>query len=318
MPAPWGVILAGEGEPLIPSEQDSPKNSTEEDQPEPGQEVDSAVGEAVPSSPHNAPHAAPHAEDQESPETGDTGTSTPPRRAFARLRDEEQRVAGGGRWSVDASRRHCHHCSEEIVRGTPFWTVLAEADPAQAGEAVAAFFCRQDHCEGCIESLDEDPFFARWKTTVPAPEGPPRRIVNIASLHATFLSLIDSLDGDEDVGTPAGGVETADPGSSESPAPAPTDEASAGMTSAPEEQEEQFEARNRPTALEVSAVADRIRLAYLLALFLVRKRALRWISHDPQSLTVKERSGVIHRVQVPAIDAVALEEAVAEMEQLLG
>ena len=231
-------------------------------------------------------------------------------------------MAGGGRWSVDASRRHCHRCAEEILRGNPFWTVLAEADPDQAGEAVAAFFCRQDHCEGCIESLEEDPFFARWKTTVPAPEGPPRRIVNIASLHATFLSLNDSLEGGEDGGAPAGADEAADPESSESPAPAPTDEASASIRSAPKEQEEpqeeQFESRNRPTALEVSAVADRIRLAYLLALFLVRKRALRWISHDPQSLTVKERSGAIHQVQVPAIDAVALEEAVAEMEQLLG
>jgi hypothetical protein len=150
--------------------------------------------------------------------------------------------------------------------------------------------------------LEEDPFFARWKTTVPAPEGPPRRIVNIASLHATFLSLIDSLDGGEDSGVPAG-IRSA-PKEQEEPQEEP--------------QEEQFEARNRPTALEVSAVADRIRLAYLLALFLVRKRALRWISHDPQSLTVKERSGAIHRVQVPSIDAAALEEAVAEMEQLLG
>ena len=87
-----------------------------------------------------------------------------------------------------------------------------------------------------------------------------------------------------------------------------------------EPQEEPQEARNRPTrraALEVSAVADRIRLAYLLALFLVRKRALRWISHDPQSLTVGERSGAIHQVKVPSIDAVALEEAVAEVEKYI-
>ena len=335
MPSPLGVILAGEGEPLIPADPDSPKKSTEEGLPESGQEVDSAVGEAVqldpqPStsqvedqeppqtenqeSPQTENQESPQTENQESPEAGDTGASTTPRRAFARLRDEEQRVAGGGRWSVDASRRHCHRCAEEILRGNPFWTVLAEADPAEAGEAVAAFFSRQDHCEGGIESLDEDPFFARWKTTVPTPEGPPRRIVNIASLHATFLSLIDSLDGGEDVGAAAGGDETGDRESSESSAPA-------GTSLAPEEQEEQFEAQDRPSrraALEVSAVADRIRLAYLLALFLVRKRALRWISHDPQSLTVKERSGAIHQVQVPAIDAVALEEAVAEMEQLLG
>ena len=320
----------------MPAEPDSPKKSTEEGHPEPGQEVDSAVGEAVQSDPESEPESEPEsdspgkdtepprAEEQKSPETGDTATSSTPRRAFARLRDEEQRVAGGGRWSVDASRRHCHRCAEEILRGNPFWTVLAEADPDQAGEAVAAFFSRQDHCEGCIESLDEDLFFARWKTTVPAPEGPPRRIVNIASLHATFLSLIDALDG-EDVGAPVAADETGDPVSSESSASAATDEVSAGVASAAQKQEEPQEepqdARNRPTrraALEVSAVADRIRLAYLLALFLVRKRALRWISHDPQSLTVGERSGAIHQVKVPSIDAVALEEAVAEMEQLLG
>ncbi|MBT7640990.1 MAG: hypothetical protein HN598_10965, partial [Planctomycetes bacterium] len=125
MPSPLGVILAGEGEPLIPADPDSPKKSTEEGLPESGQEVDSAVGEAVqldpqPStsqvedqeppqtenqeSPQTENQESPQTENQESPEAGDTGASTTPRRAFARLRDEEQRVAGGGRWSVDASR----------------------------------------------------------------------------------------------------------------------------------------------------------------------------------------------------------------------
>ncbi|MBT6783378.1 MAG: hypothetical protein HOA95_01025, partial [Planctomycetes bacterium] len=110
MPSPLGVILAGEGEPLIPADPDSPKKSTEEGLPESGQEVDSAVGEAVQLDPHPSTsqvedqeppqtenQESPQTENQESPEAGDTGASTTPRRAFARLRDEEQRVAGGGR-----------------------------------------------------------------------------------------------------------------------------------------------------------------------------------------------------------------------------
>ena len=148
-----------------------------------------------------SPEETDNCSDGQQPEdtTGDT-TGDPargsgafsPRPTFARLRDEQQRVAGGGRWSVDASRRQCHRCQQEIPRGTSFWTVLAEADADQAGEVVAAFFSRQDHCEGCIEGLEEDPFFARWKTSVPAPDGPPRRIVNIVSLHATFVSLMEA------------------------------------------------------------------------------------------------------------------------------
>ncbi|MDE0960918.1 MAG: hypothetical protein OSB09_09065, partial [Planctomycetota bacterium] len=179
MPLPMGVILAGErGVPLIPAEPVTPNRAADGVDPEVGQEVEPRVQQA--------------SEGEDAGASPDT--SPAPRRAFARLREEEQRVAGGGRWSVDASRRHCHRCGDEIVRGTAFWTVLAEADPDQAGESVAAFFSRQDHCEVCIEALEDDPFFARWKTTVPAPEGPPRRIVNIASLLATFLSLIDSLE----------------------------------------------------------------------------------------------------------------------------
>ena len=51
-----------------------------------------------------------------------SGESTEGKKAtFARLRDEEQRVAGGGRWSVDSSRRYCALTREEIPRGTPFW-----------------------------------------------------------------------------------------------------------------------------------------------------------------------------------------------------
>lgn len=216
--------------------------------------------------------------------------SPTPRPAFARLKEERERVAGGGRWSVDGSRRNCHRCGTEIHHGTHFWTVLspAEQEPV-AGEGVAAYFSRHDHCESCIDSIPEEQHFARWKTSIPAPEGPPRRIVNLASLHATFLSLIDKDESQEQ--------------------------------DSPEENAEEAEVElpeSSRGSLVVSSEVDRVRLAYLLALFLVRKRALRWQQHVGDSLVVSERSGQEYRVPVPQIDSDELEAAVAEFEQLLG
>ncbi|MGE4619090.1 MAG: hypothetical protein AAEJ04_04695 [Planctomycetota bacterium] len=247
------------------------------------------------------------------PADKDQESNPPGRPAYARLKDAEQRVAGGGRWSVDGSRRCCCDCQVEIVRGTPFWTVLrpAAAD-AGPGEGVAAFFSRQDHCESCMDNLQEGEHFARWKTSVPAPEGPPRRIVNIASLHATFLSL---LEGPRSTETSSEGGETesqaveADLESGDAADPPEAD-----FTAADEESD----AVEPQLGLYVSQEADRVRLAYLLALFLVRKRALRWEAHEGDYLLVRERSGTLHRVLVPRIDSQALEEAVAEFEELLG
>ena len=239
-----------------------------------------------------------HSGPADSPEPGEaagsegpSGASPVSEGAFARLRNEEQMVAGGGRWSLDASRRSCHRCQQQIRRGTPFWTVLTEADVDQAGDGVAAFFSRQDHCEACIESIEQVPFFARWKTSVPAAQGQPARVVNIASLHATFLSLIEME---------ATAVDT------DQQAADPDDQFCSGKGSA------------SSASLEVSASANRTRIAYLLALFLVRKRALRWIGHEDGVLTVAERSGALHQVPVSTIEPATIEQAVAEMEQLLG
>ncbi|MGE4602977.1 MAG: hypothetical protein AAEJ65_08740 [Planctomycetota bacterium] len=213
------------------------------------------------------------------------------RPAYARLKEEQQRVVGGGRWSVDGSRRCCHVCQQEIVRGTPFWTVLRATDeePTEP-DSVAAFFCRQDHCESCIDSLEPGQHYARWKTSVPAPHDPPRTIVNIASLQATFLSLLE--------------VE-----STESKPQQPDDA---------DRQQPSEVASSTTTGLRVSKQADRERLAYLLALFLVRKRALRWEQHQGDHLVVRERGGNLHRVPVPRIDSQVLEQAIAEFEQLFG
>jgi len=219
--------------------------------------------------------------------------------AYARLKEERERVAGGGSWSVDGSRRICHSCQQEIVRGTWFWTVLrpAEQEPV-AADGVAAFFCRQDHCEACIDSLKDEQYFARWRTSVPAPEGPPRRIVNLASLFATFLSLIDPTE------PPTASGEAVEEESEQQP-------------EEPDESEPTDQAP-RAGGLSVSLQADRVRLGYLLALFLVRKKALRWQAHDGDHLLVSERSGNLYRVPVPRIDPQELEAAVAEFEDLLG
>lgn len=216
------------------------------------------------------------------------------RPAYARLQEEQQRVAGGGRWSVDGSRRCCHGCQQEIVHGTPFWTVLRATDkePTEP-DSVAAFFCRQDYCESCIDSLEQGQHYARWKTSVPAPNDPPRRIVNLASLQATFLSLLE--------------VE-----STESKTQQPADDDRQKPSEPPEV------ASSTTTGLRVSKQADREWLAYLLALFLVRKRVLRWEQHQGDHLVVRERGGNSHRVPVPRIDSQVLEQAIADFEQLFG
>ena len=139
---------------------------------------------------------------------------------FARLRDEEQRVAGGGRWSVDSSRRFCALTREEIPRGTPFWTVLAPADPQEAPESagrLTAFFSRQDYCDEAMSQLDPSHFFARWRTVIPEESGPEKRVVNVASLLATFLELVEPLrskaPGEEESAEDEGGESSLDPDS---------------------------------------------------------------------------------------------------------
>ena len=129
----------------------------------------------------------------------------------------------------------------------------------------------------------------------PAPEGPPRRIGNLASLPATFLSLIDVNETTEDREEPT-----------QEPSPEPPEERETDSSQTP------------VGSLLVSGEADRARLAYLLALFLVRKRALRWQQHAGDHLVVSERSGQHYRVPVPRIESSELEAAVSEFEQLLG
>ncbi|MAJ28059.1 hypothetical protein CBD41_01410 [bacterium TMED181] len=228
------------------------------------------------------------------------------RATYARLRDQEQRVAGGGRWSVDSSRRFCALTKQEIPRGTPFWTVLATADPDSAPESagpLAAFFSRQDYCDEAMAGLDPGSFFARWRTVIPEESGPVKRVVNLASLLATFLELAEPIRKQE----PAEAEESAqaadaDPG------------ADAG-----EEGESDPSSALRRVGLEIDSSTDRSRLAYLLALFLIRKRALIWDDHVDSCLRVREKSSEeIYEIPAPEMDRETLEAAVSEIESLFS
>lgn len=229
---------------------------------------------------------------------------------FARLRDEEQRVAGGGRWSVDSSRRFCALTREEIPRGTPFWTVLAPADPGDAPESagrLTAFFSRQDYCDEAMAQLDSSSFFARWRTVIPEESGPEKRVVNVASLLATFLELVEPLrsksSGEEEAVDEEGDESSIDPDSTpESP-----------------EGEDSGVSALGSRGLQVDQSTDRLRLAYLLALFLVRKRALIWEDHDEELLKVREKaSEEIYEIPTPAMDRETLEGAIREIESIFG
>jgi len=229
---------------------------------------------------------------------------------FARLRDEEQRVAGGGRWSVDSSRRFCALTREEIPRGTPFWTVLAPADPGDAPESagrLTAFFSRQDYCDEAMAQLDSSSFFARWRTVIPEESGPEKRVVNVASLLATFLELVEPLrsksSGEEEAADEEGDGSSFDPDSTpESP-----------------EGEDSGVSALGSRGLQVDQSTDRLRLAYLLALFLVRKRALIWEDHDEELLKVREKaSEEIYEIPTPAMDRETLEGAIREIESIFG
>ena len=61
------------------------------------------------------------------------------------------------------------------------------------------------------------------------------------------------------------------------------------------------------------------RVRYLLALFLVRKRVLRWISLAHPVLIVEEVSeNLRHRVDVPALEPQSMEEALQVFEELFS
>jgi len=197
------------------------------------------------------------------------GEARSERPAFARLHEEVQRIDGPGRWTVDSSARCCRSCAGELPLGEPFWTVLEDPPGDEEVRGLAAFFARSDYCNGCSDRFDLDAVYARWRTVLPEAEGPPKKIVNLASLLGTFLSLVE--------------------------------EPAAGENSRREEG------------------GEGQRLAYLLALFLVRKRVLKWVSVEDGVLSGCEKGKTVAiEVPLPPLSPPDLKIAVAEFEALLA
>jgi hypothetical protein len=214
--------------------------------------------------------AGPGASAGDAPAPG-SGAAESSRPAHARRLDDPQRIEGGGRWSVDATRRRCSRCSRPLEDHQPFHTTLEPA--TESADPTGEVFARRDTCEPCFAGAPPERAFAHWRSVLPPPPGGVRKIVNLASLLAHFHSLVEVVRGDRGEGPP---------GADELPA-APTTQ----------------------------------RLIYLLALFLVRRRMLRWEGVEGGILRLRCReSDRPIEVSVPPLPPAELESAIAEFEEL--
>ena len=217
------------------------------------------------------------------------------RTPFARRLEDPQRVDGGGRWSVDSTRRRCCRCDTPFPDHDPFHTVLEPASDEERGsEDAREVFVRRDYCTGCFESDPPATVFAHWRCVLPPPPDGARKVVNLASLLAHFHQLVETPavhipDEDEEgaSGEGSGGGEGSTP-------PAPPLEP------------------HIPTLSE-----EKLRLVYLLALFLVRRRMLKWegVEGGVLQLRCKESDRPVGLPEPPWSEA-ELAEAVAEFEDL--
>ena len=220
---------------------------------------------------------------------------------MARRLEDPQRVDGGGRWSVESTRRRCCRCDQPLPDHDTFHTVLEPASAEQLGdEEEREVFVRRDYCEGCFVENPPETFFAHWRRILPPPAGGPRKIVNLASLLAHWHTLVETpaihdpdatLDGQEGIVGESGVAENSTPDASEGAAP--------------------------PKLHLPTLSPPRLRLAYLLALFLVRRRMLKWegIQDNRLQLRCKESDRPVG-LPVPPLSDAELEEAVAEFEEL--
>lgn len=235
--------------------------------------------------------------------SGDDVPAPPPtggRTPFARRHDDPQRVDGGGRWSVDSTRRRCHGCGEELPEHRPFHSVLGpapEPEPDEEGgepatREEAELFVRRDYCEACFASSPPETVFAHWRGVLPPPLHGQRKVVNLASLLAHFHTLVETPGGtdhgDDDLDADLDGPEDGAGGEGDAEDPAPAD-----------------------------LSPERARLAYLLGLFLVRRRMLRWdeVGDGILRLTCKESDRPV-RLRVPDLTEEELAVAVEEFESL--
>ncbi|MFN0057079.1 MAG: hypothetical protein ACKVX7_01355 [Planctomycetota bacterium] len=231
-------------------------------------------------------------------------SAAPQSPVYARLYEEEQKVDGPSRWSVGAGHRVCHRCQQQLAQRVQFCTVLEPAREVRGRSFDAAeIFERHDYCVSCFPTVTRERIFAHWKSVIPEGSGTARKTVNLASLYATFEQLSERSAATESsvscrTSTPSLPDDERDRGSDESRADATRDETS--FLNSPE------------------SVPQDHHLGFLLALFLVRKRQLRWVSIDSNCLTVAAREDDhLYRLPVPppSFDLTAAEAA---FEALFG
>ncbi len=200
---------------------------------------------------------------------------------FAKLFEAETSVASPTRWSVGSSRKTCVGCSEPLPDDRSFHTALCVPEnlaETQIADA-SAVFERRDYCLACFEASPPAHAFASWTTVLPPAAEAPKKIVNLTSLRVYFDQLGSIV------------------------ARARDDEQGAEMNG---------------IDLSPAELADLERLRYLIALFLVRKRALRWVDHHGSTLRLEcKATESILDIAVPAPGA-TMDEATRAFEQLFG
>jgi hypothetical protein len=240
---------------------------------------------AIPESESPESEGATPEKEPEATESGGGG-----RAPFARRLDDPQRIDGGGRWSVDSTRRRCCRCESVLADQHVFHSVL-EPPPPDLPDDDQELFARRDYCESCFSTDPPQHIFAHWRAVLPPPPGGVRKIVNLASLLAHFHGLVET------------------PGRSDSKDEKGPEEAAASVAADPVAAERVSVGRGLSPA--------RLRLAYLLSLFLVRRRMLKWegLEGGILSLRCKESDRTLE-LSVPDLEPLELEEAIAEFEGL--
>lgn len=232
-------------------------------------EADPTV-EAAATAPDAATVAVPDADATAGTEAATRARPTP----VARLYEEEQRIDGRFRWSVGGAQRSCRACRESIPPHTSFSTVLMAALPEDlpgvAGPDPLEVFERCDYCEACFEALPNEQVFAHWKSCFPTPEAEPKKQVNLASLRSYFDQVAELIHAPAVDEPPAADPEAADPESDlEIDADLESRDDSRAEDSGDAEGDDSSAQAETPE--ETSGA-----FAYLLALFLVRRRLLKW------------------------------------------
>lgn len=272
----------------------------------------------------------------------------PGRVVYAKVQEAEHLVSGRTRWSVGATRRYCYQCQQHLPEHETFHTALCPVDPTLVGGGDASSaFERRDYCEKCFDASVTDQAFAHWKTILPPPPDAPRKVVNLTSLRVYFDQLTELIEASERASARRRGSETgADDRAEEEPADL---EGSAAEVESPaEDRAEPVEAEStsaegggddadfgeldlegdeEPTAesryaAQWSEGEERpelwVPLRYLLGLFLVRKRVLKWEGVTDSELTLRcKQSEREYRVEIPPRGK-RLEEAESAFEAIFS